>query len=161
MSNAEADNIIDLQQYVAAWRGERYRTFVLHGAPLSGKSEYARALTEIVPGGLYLDMLTIVAGSPELSNKVDLLDPLALRDLVLKEAETHHSSLVMVDDLDFLVAIWGDLVAFRQMVATLAYTRAPAIIGFVLQSYPELENWQLLDSQGRSRIIRLNEVHSL
>src|SRR4051812_29784694 len=102
---ADSTGKIDMRTFVDSIRGERFRGFILHGTPLTGKSIFARKLTELI-GGVYIDVLDVVARSPELTAQVDTLEPNFLKMLAL-DAANAGASLVLLDEFDFLVPVWG------------------------------------------------------
>src|SRR5260370_5824939 len=77
---------IDIRQFLQRQQGERYKAFIIHGPPLSSKTKFARKLAEVIPGGVYLDMLRYVIERPELAQQVDTIDVPALQRLVIAYA---------------------------------------------------------------------------
>lgn len=153
---------LDIRPFLDAMRGERYRAFVIHGRPLVGKTTFARRLARLRADAIYLDVLDLVASNREQAATVDRMDAGDLRDLALAQAEQARARLVLVDEFDFLVHVWGgDLTAFQDMVRTLPSTRTEAAIGFVMQTQPSLEEWRLVTSVGQSRVLRLEQLQEL
>ncbi len=135
---------IDIRQFLQRQLGERYKTFVIHGPPLASKTKFARKLAEVIPGGVYLDMLRYVSERPELAQQVG-------------------ARLLLVDELDFLVPIWGDdLTEFKHMVRSLSIAQTPAVIGFILQTRFELEEWNLPNgANNQNRILHIENIQAL
>lgn len=153
---------VDMLRLIADQRRERYRTVVVHGPPLSGKSEFARRLADAVPSAHYLDLLAHFAAAPDLAGRVDVFDAAALRGLTLAYANDHAAACLVVDDLDFLVYAWnGNLTEFQAVVGKLSAAQSPAVIVFVLQTQPALEGWELLNSAHTPRVLRLEEIAPL
>ncbi len=154
---------IDIRQFLQRQLGERYKTFVIHGPPLASKTKFARKLAEVIPGGVYLDMLRYVSERPELAQQVDMIDVAALQHLVITYAANAGARLLLVDELDFLVPIWGDdLTEFKHMVRSLSIAQTPAVIGFILQTRFELEEWNLPNgANNQNRILHIENIQAL
>jgi hypothetical protein len=158
--------LLDIMAFLEAQRRERFRAFVIHGPPLAGKTRFARKLAETT-GGIYLDVLAYVTNCPDLAQKVDLLDVPFLKRLSLAVAppEEHQEAgiapLVVVDEFDFLVPIWGDLEPFIEMVRKLSLTETRGVMAFVLQSRPSLDGLSMPITSGRNRVLRLEEIQNL
>ena len=153
---------VHIRQFLEQQRGERYRAFIIHGPPLSGKTTFARKLATTVPGCVYLDVLKYVTERPELAEKVDIIDAAALRKMVIASAAETGAKVLLVDEIDFLVHVWGtDLAEFKQVVKSLSATQTPAIIGFVLQTRHDLEAWNLLNNANQSRILHIEDISVL
>jgi len=153
---------VDIRPFLDAMRRERYRAFVIHGRPLIGKTTFARHLARLRADAIYLDVLSLVVEDSERAGAVDRMDAGDLREIALAQAEQAHARLVLVDEFDFLVHVWGgDLTAFQDMVRTLSSTRMEAAIGFVLQTQPPLDEWRLVTSIGQSRVLHLEQLQEL
>jgi hypothetical protein len=151
---------VDMRAFVKALRGERYRSFLLHDAPLRGKSAFARKLADL-EGGVYLDVLGLVADSPNLRSRVDTLDSGLLKSLAL-QAAGERVPLVIVDEFDFLLPVWGGEIAqVLEIVRKLSVAETPAVVGFVMQTLPALEQANLTTPSGKSRILTLEDVKPL
>lgn len=154
---------IDIRQFLQRQLGERYKAFVIHGPPLASKTRFARKLAEVIPGGIYLDLLRYVSEQPELAQQVDMIDIAALQRLVITYAANTGAQVLLVDELDFLIPIWGDdLTEFKHMVRLLSVTQTPAIIGFILQTRYELEEWNLPNgANNQNRILHFENIQAL
>lgn len=164
MPNADGQETgkVDMLRLIAAQRRERYRALVVHGPPLTGKSEFARRLAASIPGAHYLDLLAHFAGDPDLADQVDVFDAATLRDLTVAYARDREATCLVVDDPDFLVHAWnGNLTEFQTVVSKLSAAQSPAVIVFVMQTQPALENWGLLNSARDRRTLRLEEIAPL
>ncbi len=152
--------LLDMPTFLEAQRHERYRAFVVHGSPTQGKTAFARKLVELL-GGAYVDVLETVAGSRELSERVDTLSPNFLKEIALERAK-QGANLVMLDEFDFLLPIWGsEQSRLFEIVRKLSVTETQAVVGFVMQTTPVLESLTLQNSAGQSRILRLDEIRGL
>ncbi len=154
---------IDIRQFLQRQQGERYKAFVIHGPPLASKTKFAHKLAEVIPGGIYLDMLCYVTERPELAQQVDMFDVAALQRLVITYSTNTGAQLLLVDELDFLVPVWGDdLTEFKHMVRSLSVAQTPAIIGFILQTRYELEEWKLPNgANNQNRILHIETIQAL
>jgi len=148
---------IDIRQFLQRQSRARYRAFVIHGPPCSGKTTFAQKLTRIIPGTTYLDMLHYVTERSELAQQVDRIDATRLLALVVSYATITQARILLVDHIDFLVHIWGDnLVAFKHSVQSLAVTQTSTVIGFVLQTQPVFSQWNL-----PNHILLIEEIEAL
>ncbi len=154
---------IDIRQFLQRQQGERYKAFVIHGPPLASKTKFARKLAEISPGGVYLDVLRYVIERPELAQQIDMIDVTALQRLVILYAINTGARLLLVDELDFLIPIWSDdLTEFKYMVRSLSVAQTPAVIGFILQTRYELEEWNLPNgANNQNRILHIENIQAL
>jgi len=156
MSTSSLKNI---REYISNLRGARYRSLIIHGAALGGKSTFARRLAE-VENGVYVDVLSRVADDAELSARVDELDEEWLEQLAHESAAT-GAPLVVIDEWDFLIPTWGDSIAtFIQRIGPL-YLEGTVVIVWVLSSRAELENPILPPDKSEGRILALEEIASL
>lgn len=152
--------LLDMSAFLEAQRHERYRAFIVHSPVGKGKTTFARKVA-VATNGAYIDVLATVEGSPELARQVDILDASFLKGLAL-DAARQGASVVMLDEFDFLLPIWGgDLSALVETVRKLSVTETLATIGFVMQTTTVLETLVLENSTGQSRILRLDEIQGL
>ena len=152
--------LVDIIFFLDMQRQERYRSFIVHGPPGKGKTVFAQKLAALT-GGVYIDVLANVATTPELAGKVDVLDVDFLKEIGL-EAASNGASLVVLDEFDFLLPIWGgDLSIFIEMVRKLSTTETKAVICFMIQTTDSLDTSTLENSIGQSRILRLDEIQGL
>jgi hypothetical protein len=152
--------LTDMLTFLKMQQGERYRAFLVHGPPRCGKTAFARKLASAA-SGVYLDVLATIAATPELAEQVDVLDARFLKRLAL-EAAPQGAGLVLVDDFDFLLPIWGDdLSPLIEIIRRVSPPETQATIGFFMQTTPTLEALGLHNSAGQKRILRLDEIQGL
>ena len=153
--------LLDLPAFLRSLRGERRTAMLIHGAPLCGKSRFARQLVEKMDGG-YLDTLEALSRRPDLSPAIDQFDPAALRQLALEFAESNPKDVIVIDEFDFLFPLWGgDLSPFQNMLHELYNPRRATAFVFFAQSRPEWEAWQLETAARQSRGIAFESLKAL
>lgn len=160
MTNADAP-LLDLPSFLRTLRGERRTAMLIHGAPLVGKSRFARGLAEKFEGG-YLDVLATISQRPDLASEIDQFDPATLRRLAVEFAESTPKDFIVIDELDFLFPIWGgDLKPFQSMIYDLYNPRRATAFVFFAQSRPEWEAWALETSGRQSRVVEFENLKPL
>lgn len=153
---------IHIQQFLAQQQGERYRVFILHGHPYSGKTAFARKVASAMAGVIYFDVLNYVIEHPHLTLQIDLIDAARLREIVITYAAEARAQVLLVDEIDFLVHTWeNDLSTFQQMAKSLSVNQTPTIIGFILQTQPVLEAWHLTNTAKQNRILHIEDIAAL
>lgn len=87
--------VVDLVAYLKALKGERYRAVVVLGAPMSGKTKFAKRLAEVTGAG-YVDVLDAFESDPtvEPNGPNDQIQRIAL-------ANAGESGIVILDNVDF------------------------------------------------------------
>ena len=155
-------SLIDFQAFLTQQKAERYRAFLVHDLPREGKTAFAHHLAALCEQAVYLDVLQYIAMEPELARRVDTLDIPRFQSLILSVAAHRHAHLLLVDEFDFLLPIWGEsLPAFFHMVEKLSNRQTDAIIGFFLQTHPMMEHWSLFNNARQPRILTLKDIQPL
>jgi hypothetical protein len=145
--------LIDLPPFIHSLRTERRTAMLVHGAPLCGKSRFARQMVEKLDGG-YLDVLATISQRPDLSAEIDQFDPATLRLLALEFAASNPKDLIVIDELDFLFPIWDrDLQPFQNIIYDLYNPRRATAFVIFAQTRPEWDAWQLETAARQSRVI--------
>jgi len=144
---------------------ERYRAFILHSVP--EKSPSMTLFCQKVckqTNGKYLDLLEFFIQSPNLSQNIDSFSPEKLRGLLIDQSK--GQSLLVIDRVDFLLDTWRkserqDFFRFinNQWDSYKEGMKAKLVV--VLQTSQEIELLKILDSQGQSRIFRLNDFNDI
>jgi len=154
---------VDMRRFLQTQFKERYRAFVVHAPPRSGKTRLACQLAEIITDGVYLDFLVYVTEHPELAQQVDTLDVASVQKVIINYAVEKRAKLLLVDELDFLIHTWEpDLTAFKHMIAKgLSEIQTSATIGFFVQTHPALEEWSLPNTMRQNRILSIEKIQRL
>jgi replication-associated recombination protein RarA len=137
-------------------RLDRRRCFIVTGRPGEGKTPLAKQMADSY-NGQYLDLLAIFAGDSDLTANVDTFTPRKCRDLLRPHAT---GDLVLVDEMEFLWHCWdeGDK---RDFLTILQAWSKPAFFGVFLPSDPTIEQFDMLDQDGRPRIFSLRDLQAL
>jgi len=153
--------LLDLPAFLRSLRAERHTAMLIHGAPLCGKSRFARQLVEKVDGG-YLDVLDTLSHQVKISGQIDQFDPAALRLLALEYAVANPKDVIVVDEFDFLFPVWGgDLSPFQNMLHDLFNPQRATAFVFFTQPRPEWESWPLETAARQSRVIEFECLKAL
>jgi hypothetical protein len=148
----------DLPVFLQSMRGERQTTVIVYGLPFCGKSKFARALAES-KGWDYLDVMSVLSEQSETARKIDQIDISDLKQLIL--SQTGNAEVVLVDELDFLFPLWGDLQPFKEMVRTLHNSARPVVYAFFLQTRHDWDDWNLFTAGHQSRIFTFETIKPL
>lgn len=152
------DALISLEQ-------ERYRAVILHAVPDQSPSmSYFCQKVCKQTNGKYLDLLEFFIQSPNLSENIDSFSPEKLRGLLLEQSK--GQSLLVIDRIDFLLDTWRkserqDFYRFINNQWDSYKDGMKAKLMVVVQTSQEIESVKILDSQGQSRIFRLNDFNDI
>jgi hypothetical protein len=152
--------LINVAAFLQVQRRERLRAFIVHAPARSGKTAFARKLASIEKGE-YIDILNMVASDIELCREVDELDAAFLKRTALSAA-ARGAGLVLLDEFDFLVPVWGgDVSQLIEWVRKLQEPETGAVVGLLMRTVPALESLQLSNTKGQSRVLRLDEIRGI
>lgn len=149
---------VDLPVFLQSMRGERQPTVVVHGPPLCGKSKFAQTLA-VRKGWACLDVMTLLSEQSEISRKIDQIDVSDLKQQII--GHTGNADIVLVDEIDFLFPLWGDLQPFKEMVRALLNPVRPVVYVFFLQTRHDWDDWKLFTAGHRSRIFAFETIKPL
>ena len=159
----ETYKLINMERFVHNLEGERFKNFIIHSSPLSGKSKYARQLAN-KSGGKYLDLLKRFAKDEELKNKIDVFDIESLEKLIIEEAK--EKKILIVDNVEFLINTWGEG-GYDKLLYLLFRTwdsfkpSYKTTLGVFLITNNRILNNEKHTSKGESLILLLNRLESL
>jgi len=155
--------LVNLKQFVESLRGERHRTFIVHGEPASGKSGYARQFARNL-GGKYLDLLERFGKDERFKSRIDIFDVEALETLLVEEAK--GTNLLVVDNMEFLLNTWDedryDLL-FHLLRRTWDSFKPfyQATLSVFLTTNRKIVDLELNTSKGETRVFSLRRLESL
>jgi len=156
-------NLVNLKEFINSLSSERYRTFIVHNGPATGKSKYARLFAE-KNKSKYLDLLERFGKDAELKNKIDVFDIRNLENLLVSEAK--DTNLLILDNVEFLLNTWdGD--GYDLLFHLLAKnwdsfkpSYKPVLCVFLITNQKVLD-LELKTSKEETRIFHLNRLESL
>ena len=144
---------------------ERYRAVILHAVPEKSPSmsHFCQKVCKQT-NGKYLDLLELFIQSPNLSEHIDSFSPEKLRGLLIEQSK--GQSFLVIDRVDFLLDTWRkserqDFFRFINNQWDSYKDGMQAKLMVVLQTSQEIESLKILDSQGQSRIFRLNDFDDI
>lgn len=137
-------------------RLDRRRCFVVTGRPGEGKTRLAGKMAARY-GGQHLDLLAVFADDAELAASVDTFTPRRCKAFLQRYAT---GELVLVDEMEFLWHRWDD--AEKQAFLTiLKLWSKPAFFGVFLPPDVIIENFHMVDQDGRPRIFSLHDLQTI
>lgn len=153
---------LNLSEYVKGQTTERYRAFIIHGPAMSGKTRLARRMRDVL-GAYVLDLQAHFVADSDLCARIDRYRPRDFERLLL--ALQVPESLVVVDNLDFLINTWTSRHK-REFVATVDHrlhspTLTDKTFVFLIQTDPVIVRHELTNTRGQPRILPMDTLHAL
>lgn len=153
---------LKLPDYIATQATESYRAFIIHGPAMSGKTRLARRMADALDAYV-LDLQAHFVAHPDLCARIDRYRPRDLERLLL--ALDGPESLVVVDNVDFLINTWSPRHK-REFVAMIdRRLRSPRdtdkTIVFLIQTDPVIVRHELINTQGQPRILPIDAFYAL
>lgn len=154
--------LLSLPEYIATQSTERYRAFILHGPAMSGKTRLAQWIRDAL-GAHLLDLQTYFIAHPDLCARLDRYRPLDLEQMLL--ALDVPQSLVVVDNLDFLLNAWTpryrqEFVAMvGQRIQSPTLTKKTFVL--IVQTDSTLLRSHLTNTPGQSRILPIDAFYAV
>jgi len=156
---------INVFDYLSHLEQERYRAIILHTTPENGPflTLFSKKICE-QSNGKYLDLLELFIQSKELRESIDSFSPEKLRGLLIEQCRTQ--SFLFVDRVDFLIDTWRkpERQSFYRLINNQwdGYKEGmKARLILCVQTSQEIEALKFADSQGQSRIFRLNDFNDI
>ena len=151
--------LIDILQFIDVQSRESFRGFFIVGRANSGKSRFARKVSEQAPG-YYLNLLELFLKRSDLAENIDTFRPEHLERLLL---EMEIASLIIVDDIDFLLNTWTNRTKdeFVNRFLRLRSGVTDKIFCFVAQEDDVFEKVEFRNTMGQSRILNLREIKDI
>jgi hypothetical protein len=154
--SADVAGPIHPDELIRRLRLDRRRCFVVTGRPAEGKTPLAKQMAERYRGERF-DLLATFAGDSALSANVDTFTPRKCRDLLRAYAT---GNLVLVDEMEFLWHSWDDADK-REFLTILRAWSKPAFFGVFLPSDPIVEQFEMVDQDGRPRVFSLRDLRAI
>ena len=155
-------NRMDLSQFLARQRTERYRAFIIHGPPISGKTKLARALAQAADAH-YLDLQAKFASDDTLAARIDRFGVEDLKQLLL--GLDVRTLVVEVDNMDFLVNTWSSPRKEQFAMLVEKILESPAITDktfvFFLQTDRHVVERPITNTRHESRILEIAQIKAL
>lgn len=153
---------LKLPDYIAIQATESYRAFIIHGPAMSGKTRLARRMRDVL-GAYVLDLQAHFVAHPDLCARIDRYRPRDLERLLL--ALDVPESLVVVDNLDFLLNTWSPRHK-REFVAMVDQRlRSPGVtdetFAFLIQTDPLIVRHKFTNTRGQLRILPIDAFYAL
>jgi len=153
---------LNLSEYVKGQITERYRAFIIHGPAMSGKTRLARRMRDVL-GAYVLDLQAHFVADSDLCARIDRYRPRDFERLLL--ALQVPESLVVVDNLDFLINTWTSRHK-REFVAMVDHRlHSPTVTDktfvFLIQTDPVIVRHELTNTRGQPRILPMDTLHAL
>ena len=153
---------LKLPDYVATQATESYRAFIIHGPAMSGKTRLARRMADAL-GAYVLDLQAHFVAHPDLCARIDRYRPHDLEKLLL--ALDVPESLVVIDNMDFLINTWSPKHR-RGFVAMMdKRLRSPGdtdkTFVFLIQTDPLIVRHELSNTRGQPRILPIDAFYAL
>ena len=154
--------LLRLPDYVDTQATESYRAFIIHGPAMSGKTLLARRMRDVL-GAYILDLQAHFAGDADLCARIDRYRPRDLERLLL--ALDVPESLVVVDNMDFLINTWTPRHT-QEFVAMVDHRlRSPGdtdkTFVFLIQTDPAIVRQELTNTRGQPRILPIDAFYAL
>jgi hypothetical protein len=156
---------LDCLNYLDLISQEKYRAIILHAAP-DKSMELINFTRRILghKGGAALDLLDYFQKDPQLVSRIDRFGLEQFKALLVESSK--GKDLLVINRLDFLLDTWRkeERMAFYRMVkqqwnSFLESTRATLI--FCLQSSLEIEDLNIKDTHGNSRVLAFSELNEI
>jgi hypothetical protein len=153
-------------KYLEQQSHEDRQAFIIHYPALSGKTQFIKKASQVLPGIHYLDLLEHVLADSKLSS-LGRIDINEFMDLILEidKSLPDQTAVLVIDQGDFVFNTW-DADEKQEFLHWLRVPlRTPSVakrtIVFVIQTDGVLSSGTLSNTLNQSRILALNEFDAL
>ena len=145
---------MNINEYVSCQLHERYKTFIICGSGLTGKTQLVKKVAE-ERNGLYLDVLHMISSDEQLKSRINAISP----EQLMKMIDVKGYDLIIADQLDIVFSLWSEAKQ-REFIRRLDKKSHGSCIIVVLHNYKLLEQSGLMEynSRGDKRIINIAEL---
>ena len=146
---------MEIMQYIDTQRKERYKSFIIYGPPLFGKTKLAKELSLKI-NGLYFDLLLYFTSDEALKKDIDIFGPGELKKFLCQK-DNFNEKFILVDNMDFLVNTWNEsqkeyfLSFVEKDESSISYI-------FFMQLQSIFNKRNLVNVHGHSRIINIYDI---
>jgi replication-associated recombination protein RarA len=144
---------VNLNELIRRLELDRRRCFVITGRPGEGKTRLAKQMAKRYHGQ-YLDLLTTFAQNADLAVHIDTFTPRRCKDFLQSQAQ---GELVLIDEFEFLWHRWNDSEK-REFLNIIKVWSKPAFFGFFLSADLLVDQFDMPDQDGHTRIFSLHDL---
>jgi len=154
---------MNFRDFLETQKTEDRQAIILHAPAMVGKTDFVKQLTNLGEGIHYIDFLATYIENPH--PPIHLMGFTGFRDYLLSLSYPQNYSVIIVDQLDFLLNTW-DKSEKEKFIQWIKFTlRSPSVVKhtfvFVLQTDETITNAEIENSLGQSRIINLKTLENL
>jgi shikimate kinase len=145
---------MNIDKFIKSQFNERYKSFILCGSGLTGKTTLAKQL-EVRFDGTYIDVLQKISADEEMSARINALKP----DQVFKLIDLKESEFIITDHMDIVFSLWTETQQ-KEFIRKLDMKSNGSCLMVILHNYKILEQENVIkkNSLGNKRIINIAEI---
>lgn len=150
---------IDFGEYLESLKGEKYRCCLIHHESCAALRRFAQQAAARCQGE-YLNLLEYFNRHEELAQQIDVFD--IEQFAALLKAQSAGKALLVVNNMDFLLDTWHkqEKEAFYRLIKdrwNSYFKKTQATLVFCVHSGHDLQDVEILDTKGNSRIHPLSD----
>jgi len=151
------NDLVDLVTLLDYQSKEQYRTILILGLPNSGKTKFAKLLTQKTKAK-YIDLLDVFLNNKNMSENIDTFDVSSFKKYLLSLPASED--VIIVDNIDFLLNTWSDRQKgeFLNLVEKLRSIESGKTFCIFAQDSKSLVSKQIYNSQNTSRVLTMNHI---
>ena len=154
---------LDIEDYIKSIRNQKFRSLIIYNTDYSTLEEFL-IQSAAKMGCYHLDILNCFLHDPELIKSLDSFSVVKLKNLLIKLSKGY--TVVFLTNLDFLFDTWGkkekmDFATLIEKQWNSFYPENAATLVFGLQTDTWLQELNILDTEGRPRVYKLNEFKAI